>query len=264
MPCPVLKIIRSPSGYACLNLGCGNAHLPSWTNADIKARGDVQAVDLRRPLPVQDGVFDAVYSSHVLEHLTEEDGLRLTREMHRILKPGGVCRIVVPDLEGICRAYLEWLNHADAESSATNLKNYRWMRLELMDQMVRKQSGGKMREVLESGDFEPSFLKERMADQFEHYWTQQSRSRKPRRWKKLMSWIFPPPPPQQSGEAHQWMYDRLSLCLLLEEAGFTHIGRCSWDESRIPNWADENLDVSRHGNGPRKPDSIYFEGVKPG
>jgi len=259
----MMKIIKTPQGHACLNLGCGSAYRATWTNVDMKAKGDVQACDLRYPLPVASGTFDAVYSSHVLEHLTEEDGLRLAREMFRILKPGGVCRIVVPDLEGICRLYLEKLTQADAEPTSTHLQNYRWMRLELMDQMVRRQSGGKMRETLEAGDFDLPFLKERMADQFEHYWSKNVKPKKSRLWKKVRAWLFPLPTPQQSGEAHLWMYDRLSLRLLVEKAGFTEPRRCSWHESRIPNWTQENLDVSRQGDGPRKPDSIYFEAVKP-
>lgn len=233
---------------------------------DLKAKAGVQAHDLRKRLPVPDGTFDAVYSSHVLEHLTEEDGLRLLHEICRVLKPGGVCRVAVPDLEEICRQYLSTLEQAVEDPTEIRLQRYRWMRLELLDQMVRQRSGGKMRIALEGGDFDPAFLKERMADQFEHYWAKAGSADAGRRKKsiskRIKEFFSPPKPPQKSGEAHLWMYDRLSLKLVFEKAGFVSPQRCAWDESRIPNWVEENLDRSQHGGGPRKPDSIYFEGLK--
>lgn len=263
----MLKIIRTPQGHACLNLGCGNAYRNTWTNVDLKAKAGVQALDLRKRLPVPDGAFDAVYSSHVLEHLTEEDGLRLLHEICRVLKPGGVCRVAVPDLEEICRQYLNTLEQAVEDPTETKLQRYRWMRLELMDQMVRQQSGGKMRVALENKDYDPAFLKARMADQFEHYWskvgTMSTVRSKQSLLKHLKDFLMPPKPPQKSGEAHLWMYDRLSLKIAFEKSGFELPTKCAWDESQIPNWSEENLDSSRHGDGPRKPDSIYFEGRKP-
>ena len=49
-------------------------------------------------LPFDDDTVDYVYSSHLLEHLRQADALRLLREVHRVLKPGGWVRICVPDL----------------------------------------------------------------------------------------------------------------------------------------------------------------------
>lgn len=55
--------------------------------------------DLSYGLPLFDGVADFVYSSHFLEHLFRNEASNLLKEMHRILKPGGILRISVPDLE---------------------------------------------------------------------------------------------------------------------------------------------------------------------
>jgi SAM-dependent methyltransferase len=54
--------------------------------------------DFRFGLPFDDNVVDYVYSSHLLEHLHRDDAVSLLRDVHRILKPGGVVRICVPDL----------------------------------------------------------------------------------------------------------------------------------------------------------------------
>src|SRR6266852_2798057 len=62
--------------------------------------------DVRKPLPFSDGSVTAVYASHVLEHLYREEGQRLIAESFRVLAPGGILRIVVPDLRAIVEEYL--------------------------------------------------------------------------------------------------------------------------------------------------------------
>lgn len=63
--------------------------------------------DIRKPLPSDSGSVDAIYSSHMIEHLTRDEGERFLRECYRVLRPGGNIRVVVPDLEGVVRKYLE-------------------------------------------------------------------------------------------------------------------------------------------------------------
>lgn len=62
--------------------------------------------DLRRGLGFESGSVSVVYSSHTLEHLRRDEALSLLREAHRVLAPGGVCRVVVPDLDAIVGFYL--------------------------------------------------------------------------------------------------------------------------------------------------------------
>jgi SAM-dependent methyltransferase len=86
-----------------LNLGGGTQQLLGWINLDLR-RGH----DLRRGLPDwQDASVEAVYSCHFLEHVTHAEGERLLGEVYRVLKPGGVVRIGVPDFELFARAYVE-------------------------------------------------------------------------------------------------------------------------------------------------------------
>lgn len=109
-----------------LNLGCGTVAPESWCNVDygIGARlnrpflrpltrrlfstawpDNIVLHDLTKALPWADGSVDAVYSSHTLEHLDKDAGERLVAECRRVLKPGGILRIVVPDLGRIVGGY---------------------------------------------------------------------------------------------------------------------------------------------------------------
>jgi predicted SAM-dependent methyltransferase len=99
-------------------------------------------------LPFGDNECDAVYHSHVLEHLRPEEAARLLAECFRVLKPGGTLRIAVPDLEGIARHYLHTLETAANDPAAS--ADHEWMTVELLDQMVRTRSGGQMRHYFEN------------------------------------------------------------------------------------------------------------------
>ena len=153
-----------PEGLAYLNIGCGGKFFKEWNNLELYGGEDVVIHDIRRPLPYPDNSFDAVYHSHVLEHLNPEEGKSLLQEVRRVLKANGICRIVVPDLERICREYLHWLTVCWEEPSEQNRQRYTWLTLELFDQMVRERPGGLMLEVLRRGDYDKQFVKERTGD----------------------------------------------------------------------------------------------------
>ncbi|MBN1600232.1 MAG: methyltransferase domain-containing protein [Chitinispirillaceae bacterium] len=120
-----------------LNLGCGS-HIPDgWTNVDyaLGARlakkpffrtinkkikffkldwnEKIYLHDLTRKLPWADSSIDTVYSSHTLEHFNKEDGRRLLSECQRVLRQGGILRIVVPDLMYEVTEYIEGRTLAD-------------------------------------------------------------------------------------------------------------------------------------------------------
>ena len=62
-------------------------------------------LDLTRPFPFRDASIEAVLASHVLEHLTVEEARRCVAEIHRVLAPGGVVRVAVPDLDAVVADY---------------------------------------------------------------------------------------------------------------------------------------------------------------
>ncbi|MFM1904435.1 MAG: hypothetical protein RLZZ440_2335 [Planctomycetota bacterium] len=266
---------RRPSRVtsSLLNLGCGEHRHPAWTNVDLVPAGDdVIPCDLRQPLPFAAGSFTAAYAAHVVEHLAPIEARRLLAEMRRMLASGGIVRIVVPDLEGVARAYLASLERAAANPAAQRRWEHRWMTVELLDQLVRGRSGGAMRRWW---DCDPvpcrEFIESRLGQEAARGIAaiaaeRESRSGRPLRPEEIL--LAEPPAAREvarfesRGERHRWMYDRVSLADLLAEAGFTEIRQTDAVTSRIPGFAAAALDADEAGQ-PRKPDSLYVEGVRP-
>jgi SAM-dependent methyltransferase len=67
--------------------------------------------DIVRGLPVPPETCEAVYCSHVLEHLTLEDFRTALKNTYSILRPGGTFRLVVPDLAHLAKSYCEDSSH---------------------------------------------------------------------------------------------------------------------------------------------------------
>jgi SAM-dependent methyltransferase len=57
---------------------------------------DILRHDIRK-MPFPDGIAEAIYSSHTLEHLYLVDAASVIRECRRLIQPGGVLRIALPD-----------------------------------------------------------------------------------------------------------------------------------------------------------------------
>ncbi len=79
-----------------LDIGCGPNKLEGALGVDLRPGAGVDMVhDLNvYPWPFPDNEFDLVYASHVLEHL--DDVVRAVEEIHRITKPGGLLKVLVP------------------------------------------------------------------------------------------------------------------------------------------------------------------------
>ena len=88
-----------------LNLGCGWRNFgEDWIHIDGGNYSHVSSHDITK-LPYNDNSVDLIYASHVFEYFDREDGLGVLKEWHRVLKPGGVLRIAVPDFEAIAKLY---------------------------------------------------------------------------------------------------------------------------------------------------------------
>ena len=81
---------------------------------------DILIHDLKKGIPYDDCSVDMVYHSHFLEHLPKESAPGFLRECRRVLKPGGIIRVVVPDFEQVSRAYLDNLEKLDQLSGASH------------------------------------------------------------------------------------------------------------------------------------------------
>jgi len=127
-----------------LNLGCGGRFHPDWINMDVApSHPSVIHVDLSKGIPLPDGHCVVVYHAAVLEHFRQGDALGFLQECARVLAPGGVIRVGVPDLERLCQLYLGRLQGAISGDKQAE-HDYDWLLLELFDQMVRERSGGAM------------------------------------------------------------------------------------------------------------------------
>jgi predicted SAM-dependent methyltransferase len=281
-----MTLQRAPDGRCYLHLWRANdlyeAHHPvfrEWNNVRFERlpypdSPTVRVRDLRKPLPFDSGVFDAVYVNHVLEHLTPSESEGLAAELHRVLKAGGIVRLVVPDLESGARNYLHYLEEYLADPSPKNVNRYRWAVLELIDQMVRDKAGGLMLEALQSEELDTEYLKDRFGDALTPFYSAgqspgrlaRAASMSPRSLAYALLRVARRPfsrgDPRKTGEADTWMHDRVSLQLLLEGQGFIGYGVKTYAESDIPGWERYDLDRSSVGNYPREP-ALYVEARNP-
>ena len=123
-----------------LNLGCGEEPLSGWTNIDggdgqwyaaPKSDGIVR-LDVFDALDhIDDNSCDAVFSEHFFEHFSLDDGHRLIAEWARVLRPGGVVRIVTPNLERESRLYLREISPASDEVIEAHRRRWLGERYEL-------------------------------------------------------------------------------------------------------------------------------------
>ena len=96
------------AGEIHLHLGCGRKHLPGFIDIDGNVFRKINMwLDLRNGLPFPDNTVASAYASHVFEHFYPDELAGILRECHRVLRPGGGLRAVVPDMGGAIRAYLE-------------------------------------------------------------------------------------------------------------------------------------------------------------
>jgi SAM-dependent methyltransferase len=182
--------------------------------------------DLRKGIPAEDSTVDAVYHSHVLEHLDRDAVPGFFAEIRRVLRPGGVHRVVVPDLERYAREYLSSLEKGAEDPAQRRAHDATVSQMIL--QMVRRDASGTSRQ---------SSPLQRWA---ENLFLGDARKR---------------------GETHMWMWDRVNLTCALEEAGFRDAQILDFQTSRIPEWNDLGLDRRTDGSE-YKPESLYVETLR--
>ncbi len=243
-----------------LNIGCGSHVHKEWINLDLKESKLITCHNIIDQLPFGDKCIDVIYHSHVLEHLTKKEGKVFVLDCFRVLKKNGIMRVVIPDMEQIVKEYLDHLKKGFSENDHTSIKRYQWNKIELFDQMIRRESGGEMLEMCLNGSLDKSYAIERNGDELLPLLELDKKKKEGmlenlKKSKTINN-------PQTSGEAHKWMYDKLDLKLVLEGSGFRDFIVLEYNESKIPNWTEYKLDTSKYGDYPRKPDSLFAEVVK--
>jgi SAM-dependent methyltransferase len=123
-----------------INLACGSVFVSGdgWENLDYSVRGGaVQKADLLGRLPLSDHCAALVYSSHFLEHIPRDLVSGFLEECYRVLEPGGVIRLVLPDLEELCKSYLHYRELGEHKKAD-------FVVIQIVDQCVRRNSGGEL------------------------------------------------------------------------------------------------------------------------
>lgn len=103
------KKIKNKNLY--LNIGCGENIINNYDNLDFYSisnffKKKIIMSDIRYPLPFYENSYLGVFCSHTIEHLDYAHAKQLLNEIKRILKPNGIVRIAVPDLEKYVEFYL--------------------------------------------------------------------------------------------------------------------------------------------------------------
>jgi predicted SAM-dependent methyltransferase len=95
------------TGKVKINLGSGHWKLEDWVNVDIdrESQPDVCA-NLAGGLPFANGVARLMHTEDFIDQLELEQAADFLRECHRILVPGGVLRVLTPDMRKLAELYL--------------------------------------------------------------------------------------------------------------------------------------------------------------
>lgn len=181
--------------------------------------------NLAKGIPAESESVDAVYHSHLLEHLDRKTARAFLMEVYRVLKPGGVHRMAVPDLEEACQRYIEHIGVCEVRpEEAAKHDDYIAV---IIEQCVRTEASAT------------------------------SRQTGPRRF--IENLVLGDA--KKRGETHQWMYDRISLPALLTQCGYRDVCIQQYDSSRIHQWNKYRLDSNDDGTE-YKTDSLYVEAMK--
>ena len=107
------------TGKIGINCGCyvdmfANSEEVKWINLDILDLNNYARAygynfiphDIRTRLPFEDDSISYIFASHLIEHLSIEEGIEFLKECYRILKPNGIIRLSAPDLLILSKKYL--------------------------------------------------------------------------------------------------------------------------------------------------------------
>ena len=125
-----------------LHIGCGPNILPGWVNIDSVARAPGVRTDIDlTALPWPDASVGAALAEHVFEHFSFAEEARIWPEIARVLRPGGVLTLEVPDFEWVCAQFLAsqddfrafyQVGHADHYAGCGRALDQRWGILQTM------------------------------------------------------------------------------------------------------------------------------------
>lgn len=114
-----LRTARAKFVGAKVNLGAGATRIPGWIHVDVNPlrRPDVW-MDVRTRWPFRSASLAGIATSHLLEHLFDDELAFVLREACRVLRPAGFLHISVPDLDKAITLYLNGSPLSASDSDA--------------------------------------------------------------------------------------------------------------------------------------------------
>jgi predicted SAM-dependent methyltransferase len=264
-----------------LNLACGDYFIESenWVNLDWapKSRKVIQANLLGR-IPFEDNSFDFLYCSHFLEHISKKDILNFLIECNRVLKSNGRARFVLPDFENIAREYVHNIDNNFLKFAEFNI-------VEMIDQCVRKESGGELIQWYKNSLNDPELS--RYISNRTGYKINQKPKNKNRTLEKIhnltlkkiyfviqfktigvITKVFPKwyrdnhVSTTATGEKHLWVHDFNSVQEVLLQSGYNSVVKLNAFTSLELDFPVVPLDVDLDGLPIKGAESMYIEALK--
>jgi len=265
-----------------LNVGCGDIFIdsPEWINIDWapKNRKIIKA-NLLQPLKFPSQSFDLIYTSHFVEHISRDKLNAFLTEMKRLLKDGGILRIAAPDFEYLTRKYINLIDSSEYEKS-------QFITAQILDQCVRKRSGGSIPDWYSRASKNPELLKfikevnghrfnprvisvnsgtlllEKMLD-FRKVFGKLRKIYIESVLKLLPdSFVETQVSLTEPGENHAWVYDFFYLRNNLQEAGFSSVMKMSASTSNLIDFPYKSLDTDSLEIPIKGKETMFIEAIR--
>jgi len=244
------------------NIGAGSFRHPYWTNIDY-ATEHYRAVqespflnyDLMelKPLPIEDNIAELVYSSHTIEHVSDEAVRNMLSESFRILKPDGGIRLTAPDAWLAFQAYMrkdtKFWYCVDWYSQPGNWENYSKIPLSNASthQLFLHDFASQVCEI----DIDDSPPRKITDSEILEVFSSNSDVRKLDYFTKQCKFN----PEHPGNHMNWWTHDK--LISFLKEAGFSEPYTSGWGQSVFPPLRETSLFDDSH---PKI--SLYVEAIK--
>jgi predicted SAM-dependent methyltransferase len=103
----LLTNCRSHDHVFRLNLCSGGQNIPEYTNVDYGGDAEIKLDLSRSNLPFKDNSIHSVVCMSAINYFSRARGQEIVAEVYRVLKPGGIARFGVQDMESIAKRYVE-------------------------------------------------------------------------------------------------------------------------------------------------------------
>jgi ubiquinone/menaquinone biosynthesis C-methylase UbiE len=264
-----------------LNLACGDIFVTSalWENCDFAPKSkEVKQVNLLDGLPYSDCTFDLAYCSHYIEHIPKNEVLNFLQECNRVLKPGALIRLVLPNFENIAREYIKNIDEGNLVYAEFNI-------VEMVDQCTRRESGGELTKWYSKTSTDnnlSSYIKSRTGYEinlnrnkpesflvkFKNLSLIKIKFKSQLVFSQFMTSILPRwfqlnhVSKTATGEKHLWVYDFNSISNILKQAGFSSIIEKDSHNSLNSLFPVFPLDVNADNETRKGAESMYIEAIK--